>query len=157
MTGQEFPGDQRSQAVSLVVRRTIRATPQRLFDAWTQPAHLKRWWGPAPVRCVDAEIDLRVGGRYRIANQFPDGRLLWITGEFELVEPPYRLVYSWRTESGSQKSERVTILFKPQNDATEVIVVHERIPDEAVRRTHELGWVGCLDGLAKYVNGQKDR
>jgi uncharacterized protein YndB with AHSA1/START domain len=55
------------------------------------------WWGPsAAVSCASAEIDLRVGGRYRIANRFPDGRLLWIVGEFEVVEPPSRLVFSWR-------------------------------------------------------------
>ena len=66
--------------VTLVVRKTIRAKPERLFAAWTIPAELKLWWGPQGVKCIEAEIDLRRGGRYRIANQLPDGKFLWITG-----------------------------------------------------------------------------
>src|SRR5581483_4849399 len=133
MNPEELPGDAESVAVKLVVRRTIHATPEQLFEAWTQPGHLKKWWGPRPVTCLDAEIDLRVGGVYRIANQFPDGSILWIVGEFEVVDPPHRLVYTWRVDPQSQASERVTVAFEPKNDATEVIVVHERIPDLATR------------------------
>ena len=138
--------------ITLVVRRTIRATTETLFAAWTEPEHLKRWWGPRPVTCVDAEVDLRVGGSYRIANQFPDGTLLWIVGEFEVVDPPNKLVYSWRAGSESQHSERVTVQFEPRGDATEVTVVHERILNAATRDRHLGGWDGCLDGLASYLS-----
>ncbi|MCI0571319.1 MAG: SRPBCC domain-containing protein [Myxococcaceae bacterium] len=153
MTDNDVPqaGD-----VALVVRRTIRAPVGRVFDAWTQPEHLRRWWGPGgPVRCPDAEVDLRVGGRYRIANAFPDGRVVWIVGEFELVSPPHRLVYSWRLEPGTQEPERVTVRFEPKDGATEVIVVHERIASQASRDEHEKGWNGCLDGLAAYLGGEQ--
>src|SRR5215471_14892646 len=68
--------------LSLVVRRTIRASAERLFALWTSREHLERWWGPPGVVCTSAEIDLRVGGRYRIANRLPDGRTLSIVGEF---------------------------------------------------------------------------
>jgi uncharacterized protein YndB with AHSA1/START domain len=137
--------------LTLVVRRTIRATAQQLFEAWTQPEHLRKWWGPDPVVCVDAAVDLRVGGAYRIANQFPDGKLLWIAGEFEIVDPPHKLVYTWRVETASQDFERVTVRFEPRDGATEVLVVHERIPDTALRDRHEQGWQGCLDGLVAFV------
>lgn len=137
--------------VSLVVRRTIRAPAERLFAAWTEPARLRQWWGPAGVRCTDAEIDLRVGGAYRIANQFPDGDVIWITGEFEQIRAPHKLVYTWRLEPGAQPEERVTVTFAPRDDATEVIVVHERIATPEIRDRHEQGWNGCLDGLARYV------
>jgi uncharacterized protein YndB with AHSA1/START domain len=138
--------------VALIVRRTIRAPALRVFEAWTKPEHLMKWWGPRPVRCSAAEVDLRVGGHYRIANQFPDGRLLWISGEFELVNPPHKLVYSWRVEPGApSSSERVTVRFEPRDGATEVIVVHERIASAAVRATHEQGWIGCFDGLEAFL------
>src|SRR5262249_11866527 len=68
------PDPSRPENVALVVRRTIRAPVERVFDAWTRPEHLRRWWGPKPVRCTEAEVDLRRGGRYRIANQHPDGK-----------------------------------------------------------------------------------
>lgn len=144
--------DSIAATVTLVVRKTIRATPERLFDAWTQPEQLKKWWGPQSVACIDAEVDLQVGGRYRIANQFPDGKVLWISGEFAAIERPRRLVYTWRLDSEAGPSERVTVAFEVRGQSTEVIVTHERIPNTAMRDMHEQGWLGCLDGLAEYMN-----
>jgi uncharacterized protein YndB with AHSA1/START domain len=138
--------------VSLEVRRVIRATADRIFEAWTQPAHLREWWGPRDVTCVDAQVDLRVGGRYRIANRYPDGRIVCIVGEFEVITPPHELVYTWRLESDAQPAERVRVRFEPRADGTEVIVVHERIIDPTVRDRHREGWHGCLEGLAEYLD-----
>jgi uncharacterized protein YndB with AHSA1/START domain len=138
--------------VTLVVRKTIRATPERLFEAWTRPDELKKWWGPQPVTCVDAAVDLTVSGGYRIANQFPNGDVVWITGEFEVIEPPKRLVYSWRLGTGTGPSERVTVTFEARGANTEVTVTHERIPGIPVRDVHQQGWVGCLDGLDDYIS-----
>jgi uncharacterized protein YndB with AHSA1/START domain len=140
----------------LIIRRSIRASPARIFDAWTEPRHLKQWWGPRSVDCVDAEVDLRVGGRYRIANQFPDGKILWISGEFEAIERPHRLVYTWRIGAGDSASERVTVTFEARGEETEVIVMHERIPTESMRDMHEQGWLGCLDGLVNYLAKRND-
>jgi uncharacterized protein YndB with AHSA1/START domain len=138
-------------AAALVVRKTIRATAARLFDAWTSPAQIKQWWGPESVVCVDAEIDLRVGGRYRIANRMPDGRILWIAGVFELIEAPYKLVYTWALEPIARPCERVTVQFRPQGESTEVIVTHENVPSASMREGHALGWQGCLAGLAQFL------
>jgi uncharacterized protein YndB with AHSA1/START domain len=140
--------------VTLVVRKTIRAKAERLFAAWTIPAQLKLWWGPQGVKCIEAEVDLRRGGRYRIANQFPGGKIVWITGEFEVIEAPRKLVYTWRIEPETESSERVTVEFEPSGDSTEVIVTHERIASEELRKMHERGWFGCLEGLAKFVEGE---
>jgi uncharacterized protein YndB with AHSA1/START domain len=140
--------------VTLVLRKAIRASAERLFTAWTDPAQLKIWWGPRGVQCTDAEVDLRIGGRYRIANRFPDGKILWITGEFEKIEPPRKLVYTWGLEAQGDSSERVTVQFEPHGDVPEVIVTHELIPDEPLRDRHQQGWVGCLEGLAEYLEVQ---
>ncbi|HEX2790562.1 MAG TPA: SRPBCC domain-containing protein [Steroidobacteraceae bacterium] len=137
--------------LTLIVRRTIRATPARLFEAWTQPAQLRQWWGPESVVCIDAEVDLRVGGRYRIANRFADGKILWIAGEFEAIEAPHKLVYTWALEPVSGATERVTVQFRPLGESTEVIVTHEGIASVPVRQRHEQGWQGCLSGLADYL------
>jgi uncharacterized protein YndB with AHSA1/START domain len=144
--------DAPAAAATLVVRRRIAASAVELFAAWTQPELLRRWWGPPGAVCTAAEVDLRVGGRYRIANRFGDGTLLWITGVFEHIEPPERLVYTWSLESRAVQAERVSVRFAPLPDgATEVIVTHERIVEESARSGHERGWVGCLEGLARYL------
>ena len=150
-------GDSESPMETLVVRRTIQASPERLFAAWTEPEQLRAWWGPEGVVCIAAEVDLRPGGHYRIGNQLPDHTVLWIVGEFELVEAPRRLVYTWRLEGISQTTERVTVQFESRGSATEVIVTHERIPNRELRYQHLQGWQGCLSGLAKYFEASVDR
>lgn len=140
--------------VTLIVRKTIRATAERLFAAWTTAEQLKQWWGPQGVKCVAAEVDLRKGGRYRIGNQLPDGKILWISGEFEAIEAPRKLVYTWRVEPDTTSVERVTVQFETQGESTEVIVTHERIASEELRERHQQGWVGCLEGLARFVEGK---
>jgi len=139
-----------SEGITLVTRRTIRASAARLFDAWTQPEQLRLWWGPRPVTCSGAEVDLRDGGRYRIENMLPDGNRLVIEGEFQIVEAPHKLVYTWR--AGEDQTSRVTVRFEPRGDATEVIVIHEQIPNESIRDSHEGGWNGCLDGLSRHFS-----
>jgi uncharacterized protein YndB with AHSA1/START domain len=144
-----------SGSIALVVRRVIRASAERVFDAWTQPELLRQWWGPKPVTCCDAEVDLRVGGAYRIGNRLPDGSVLWISGEFEVVEPPSRLVYTWLVEGKAALHDRslVTVRFEAREGGTEVIIVHERIDSEETSRDHEGGWTGCLDGLESLFSG----
>lgn len=153
MTEPAFASQQPSEhsQVALIVRRTIRTSAERAFLAWTRPEHLRKWWGPQSVKCTDAEVDLRIGGSYRIANQFPDGKVVWISGEFEQIEPPHKLVYTWSLGAGPPALERVTVRFEPRGEATEVIVIHERIADLATRTGHEQGWQGCLDGLVRFL------
>ena len=140
-----------ASAVGRQAAPTPAPIPERLFAAWTEPAQLMQWWGPAQVSCPRAEVDLRVGGRYRIDNQLPDGRTLAIVGVFEEVSPPTRLVYSWSLDVEAAEREGVTVRFEPAESGTEVIVVHERIATEAKRDEHEHGWLGCLDGLVALV------
>jgi uncharacterized protein YndB with AHSA1/START domain len=132
----------------LVVRRLIAANPERVYSAWTTPEHIRRWWRPGPVRCPVAEVDLCVGGRYRIANQLPNGQIIWASGTFEEIDPPRRLVYSWRM--GDAADSRVVVQFEPRGAETEVIVTHERLA-AATRREHLDGWTGCLAGLAAHL------
>jgi uncharacterized protein YndB with AHSA1/START domain len=136
---------------TLVVSRTIDASPERLFEAWTRADQLRQWWGPKGVTCTAAEVDLRVGGRYRIANQLPDGRVVWISGVFESIEPPRLLVYSWGFDSDPQRPERVTVALSACATGTEVTVTHECIVDAVRREGHEQGWVGCLHGLQRHL------
>jgi uncharacterized protein YndB with AHSA1/START domain len=138
---------------SLCVRRVVPATPQRVFDAWTDPDQLLRWWGPSQVTCTRAEVDARPGGAYRLDNQLPDGSVLVIRGEFLCCDPPRRLEYTWHVSPGAQeRAERVTVEFNPHPAGTEVVVHHERIVDDHVARTHEQGWLGCFDGLVALLS-----
>jgi uncharacterized protein YndB with AHSA1/START domain len=136
---------------TLVIRKIISASAERLFAAWTEPEQLKQWWGPESVTCVEAEVDLRVGGHYRIGNQLPDGKIVWISGSFRLIDRPHKLVYSWRVGADSPE-ELVTVTFRTTKpNECHVTIMHERIPDRRTRDTHEQGWLGCLTKLASYI------
>ena len=138
-------------APSLDVSRHIKAQPEKVFDAWTQPEHLLQWWGPKGVKCIEATVDLRAGGNYQIANELPDGSVILISGTYEVVNRPVHLAYSWQADVGPmQPPSRVTVDFVPVNDGTTVLIHHERIASPEVRANHLAGWLGCLDGLGKF-------
>jgi len=143
-----------SGADTLVVRRLIRAPRADVFAAWTQPQHLVAWWGPKDVKCIGATIDLRVGGQYRIGNQLPDETIIWIAGHYIDVLAPNKLVFTWSVEGHDRPAERVEVEFQEQDGgrATEVVVTHTAIADQQTRATHDIGWQGCLDGLATYLD-----
>ncbi|NNE82440.1 MAG: SRPBCC domain-containing protein [Alphaproteobacteria bacterium] len=145
-----------SGSLSLIVRRVVDGTPDAAFQAWTEPEQIKSWWGPANVTCTDCAIDLRVGGYYRIANELPDGTVIWIVGEFVRIEPPHLLEYSWATGSEPVYPEgveqRVVVRFVATGSRTEVIVEHSNNPSQEVLDDHRVGWLGCLDGLEAFLS-----
>jgi uncharacterized protein YndB with AHSA1/START domain len=133
----------------VVVRRIIPAPPDAVFTAWTEPSRLLEWWGPRGVTLAAAEIDLRAGGRYRLANKFEDGSILWITGVFELVDRPHQIAYTCAHEPLGAETEhtRVTVAFQARDGGTEVTVTHEGFRSTRSRQDHKSGWLQCLQGL----------
>lgn len=136
---------------SLRIERWIPAPPERVFKAWTDPVQLVKWWGPKGVRCLSAEIDLQVGGQYRIENELPDGNVLWISGVYEAIERPERLRYTWIVETARPVAELVTVHFTKHDRGTNIAIAHERIPTKALRDQHEQGWFGCMNGLVNFL------
>jgi uncharacterized protein YndB with AHSA1/START domain len=135
------------QSTALSLKRVIRAPRDKVFAAWTQPELLRQWWGPGPVTCPEAEVDLREGGSYRLANRELDGSITWISGRFERVRAPEELVYTWSVSIVSAEPTLVRVLFLPHPEGTELTLTHERFAVAAVRDMHIRGWNGCIDKL----------
>lgn len=135
------------QPTELSLNRIIRAPREKVFAAWTDPELLVQWWGPGPVTCPQAQVDLRTGGAYRIANLEKDGSITWIAGKFERVEAPRMLVYTWTIGDNPGPPTLVTVEFKAHPQGTELVVTHERFADAAIRDMHLEGWNGCIDKL----------
>jgi uncharacterized protein YndB with AHSA1/START domain len=133
---------------SLTIRRTIPARPERVFRAWTDPAALRRWSCPVGFTVASAEVDLRVGGAYRVAMLPPDQSEASVAyGTYREIDPPRRLVYTWQWEHGEMGETLVTVEFRDLGSETEVVLVHELFPAADVRDLHNQGWVSCLDHL----------
>src|SRR3989441_9138601 len=95
----------------------------KVFQAWTRPEELKRWSAPGDLTTPVAEVDLRVGGRYRIDMRAPDGTLHRVTGTYRQVDPPNRLVYTWQWETTPGATETlVTVELHDPAGRTEVVL-----------------------------------
>ena len=138
---------------SLTITRTIKAPPERVFDAWTQPEHMKRWSAPEGNTVEMAEVDLTVGGAYHIRMVSDEGVHYNAVGEYREVSRPTRLVYTWAWEEKEHDvgETLVTVEFKARGDETEVVVVHEGFPAAEARDAHEQGWTSCLNRFAELV------
>ncbi len=143
----------RQSTVTLRLRRTFQAPRDRVFRAWTTPEEMKQWKAPGELTTPVAEVDLRPGGKYRIHMQAPDGTLHRLVGEYRVVDPPKKLVYTWQWEDDPDKPSEtlVTVEFLERGGATEVVLTHDLFPNEQTRNRHEMGWSGCFDKLARVV------
>ena len=144
----------------LRVSRTYSCPRQRVFDAWTRPENLQNWWGVGNgFTTTIVEVDLRVGGAYRLGMKPPDGEHVHTaTGVFEEVDPPGRLVYTWAWEASSEapiaaeEFTRVTVEFIERGSQTELVLTHELFPDEGARNQHNEGWTAILGQLEAFVS-----
>jgi uncharacterized protein YndB with AHSA1/START domain len=140
---------------TLVMRRTLKAPVTRVFRAWTDPALLRRWFmAGEDYTCTIAEADPRVGGRFRLAMRDPDGEEHCVTGEYRVVEPDRRLVFTWAWVSTPERQSLVTIELTPNGDTTEMTLTHERFADKATRDRHGDGWDACIDMFVRLVEAQ---
>lgn len=133
--------------------KLIRATRARLFEAWTNPAVLKQWFGPENRYCSTAELDARVGGSYRIAvrlKHVADAPEAVVTGHFTRVEPNHLLQLNWIPSWNPGEESLVTVSFEHVTGGTEVTIRHEHFLPEAFDGYTE-GWHGCLNKLAQTV------
>jgi uncharacterized protein YndB with AHSA1/START domain len=87
-------------------QRVVAASPALVFELWTNPDHLRNWWGPEDYEFVSIDIDLRVGGTYRYVHRAPDGVEYAFRGTYRELDPPGRLVYTTVYE-GAPDSEAV--------------------------------------------------
>ena len=139
---------------SLTVKRRLKASPAKVFAAWTDPEKIKRWMGPEQFKTAQAESDARVGGRYRFVMLSPDGEKHGVGGIYREVVANEKLVFSWAWDAapGDEAYESlVTVLFKPDGDGTLLTLTHEQLFDEESRVGHGKGWNGALDKLEKFV------
>lgn len=136
--------------------RTFDAPVERVFRAWSDPRDLERWaWGSLGHE-VRAEVDLRVGGSYRIETSQPGKDAFVFRGTCEEIVPDRRLVYTlhWDAPMGyDAPDERVTVEFAERGAQTEATFPHEGVPDQLARDTHETGWADTFDALDRYLRG----
>ncbi|MFT3774426.1 MAG: SRPBCC family protein [Minicystis sp.] len=132
--GSEPPPHDTSMEVKsdreIVIARTFRAPPHIVFDAWTKPELVRRWWAPKShgVEIAVCEADVRVGGKYRYALRRGDDEFAF-SGTYTEITPPTRLVYTQVFEAFPGAAVIVTVTFTERGGKTQ-LVSHELYPSK---------------------------
>ncbi|HEX8235025.1 MAG TPA: SRPBCC domain-containing protein [Abditibacteriaceae bacterium] len=107
---------------TIVISRVFDAPRSLVFEAWTKPEHVRRWWGCRASTLAICEVDLREGGAYRYVMQMPDGSEYPFKGVYREITAPRRLVHTqiFDVEPYSQYEMLVTVTFDEQDGKTTV-------------------------------------
>ena len=138
---------------ALTLNRYYPVAPEKVWRAWTDPQALKQWFGPGGPQAVSlAELDLRVGGRFRMVFGGAQGTEHECAGIYKEVVRHRKLVFTWCwPNSTPERVSQVTILFTPAGGGTDLEFRHEQFFDEAARDGHKRGWSELLVKLERFL------
>jgi uncharacterized protein YndB with AHSA1/START domain len=148
---------------ALEFRRLFNAPKHEVFAAFIEHDAILAWWAPKGWYTPHVEMDVRVGGHFRFGMRSDaDPALMFIHGEYLVVDPPEELIFTYVWEPGGA-GERwrefalvdvvttVTLRFREIGDRTEVFIRHEGFPTQPGAEQHRLGWSSNWDCLEEYV------
>ncbi|MEC5384946.1 SRPBCC domain-containing protein [Uliginosibacterium sp. H3] len=141
MTGiAVFPG--------ITVRREIEASAEELFDAWLDPDAIAIWMCPMGVTHSVARLDAREGGHFEV-TMHALSESYWHRGVYQCIDRPRQLVFTWISAATHETESLVTVDFRAgrRSGFTEIVVTHERLPDQEAVASHAEGWSGALELL----------
>src|SRR5262249_44552268 len=141
--------------------REIGARPSIVFEALVTADGIRSWWGPDDCPAISAEADARVGGPFRVRFRTADGLEHECAGEFLEIEPPDRVVMSWRWIVNGPIEEhgrvsRLEIRLRSIPTGTELTLVHTLLSNEDSARSHEGGWSGALKKLTRRFSARPE-
>ena len=140
--------------LALRLERDLPAPRSLVFRMHAEAEQWRRWWGPEGFGVASIEVDLHVGGGYRIGMQPPQGDPFFLTGEFREVEPPARLAYSFVWEEPDSDDQETLVTFSLEDlgeERTRVVVLQAPFATEARRALHTQGWTETLDRLQQLI------
>ena len=149
----------------LVIERIFDAPVELVWKAWTDPEHVKRWWGSKDFTAPEVKIDFRVGGTFLYCMRSPEGQDVWGTGVYREIVPLKRIVFtdSFADEKGNVVSAShygmgedfplellVTLTFEDNGDGkTRFTLRHAGMPEGEDSEMTQMGWNQSLDKLAE--------
>jgi uncharacterized protein YndB with AHSA1/START domain len=139
----------------LEMERLIPAPPERVFEYWTEPELVAKWFGPGDFDVPNSHLDLRPGGKWRTTIRSPEGQLRTVSGVYSTIDPPRRLVFTWAwdDDNGVRGHEtQVTVTLEPTPGGTRLRLVQEDFQNREVRDRHNGGWTSSLSKLQRLAS-----
>jgi len=144
---------QTQQSQTLVLTRFLKAKPEKVFKAWSDPALVAKWFRPNPrwLSC-DADIEPVPGGKYIVSLTHSDGNQVTTGGKVVEMIPNETISFTWIDScSGTRDESLVTITLEPSGEGTQLTLTHSRLATEDAKNRVNGGWTGCLDSLTEFV------
>jgi uncharacterized protein YndB with AHSA1/START domain len=134
------------------IERRFAASARIVFEAWTNPEVMCRWWHAAPHwHTSHAESNLRVGGAVRVVmHSADDGNDYGGRGEYTVIHPYAHLAFTW-TWDDEDTTSLIELRFTEIDGATDVVLTHSGLPSADSASGHEEGWRAALDNLQRKV------
>lgn len=152
-----------AEGSELILERTFDAPRDLVWQAFTEPDHIPRWWGPYETRTTVAEMDARPGGRWHYIHHTSDGHDVSFSGEYLEVVPPEKLVRTFRYDIEEYQSEPAveTVVLRDLGGRTKV-TNSSRFPssevlDQALATGMTRGALETYDRLARLLGGFSSR
>ena len=134
------------------IERRFAASAEEVFDAWTSPEVMRRWFHVAPDWATpEAEVELRVGGKVRVVMRRPDGTEAEAWGEYTLIDRPHRLAMTWTFYDDPANEQLIELSFSESEGSTTVLMVNSGISTDERREAQDIGWQGCLAELERML------
>jgi uncharacterized protein YndB with AHSA1/START domain len=145
--------DEQSDERMLAMERGLEAAPEVVFSAFSEASELAKWWGPEGFTVPGLSFQARVGEKYRIEMQPPEGEPFYLAGEFREVDPPARLAYTfaWEDPDPDDVETLVDLSFWDRGGSTEVALTQGPFKTEARRALHRDGWTDSFDKLEALI------
>lgn len=142
---------------TLEIKRVLPAGRSDVFGAFSAADELASWWGPAGFTVPSLEFNPRVGGRYRIEMQPPEGDPFYLTGEFREVDPPARLGFTfvWEDPDPDDVETVAELSFRDLGESTEVALKQGPFKTEPRLELHRSGWTDSFDRLERYIRKER--
>jgi uncharacterized protein YndB with AHSA1/START domain len=137
----------------LKITRLFDAPPELVFELWSNPEHLRNWMGPDGFDCPVAEIDFRVGGKYRAMIRSPETGESWFGGVYREIRPSTRLVFTFTWDAGPSGGVEtlVTIDFTEVRGKTAMTFHQTPFRDVDARDRHVGGWTRAFQKASTYA------
>ena len=138
---------------SLTMDREYKASKQAVYDAWTNREALTEWFAPTKEMSTKVhQLELEVGGQYRIEMLEPDGTSHKIHGEYVELNPFDQIVFTWEWEGDDMEvNSLVTIDLTEVGGATKMVLTPDRLESQHSVDLHKEGWTGCIAQLDAFI------
>ncbi|MBV8053447.1 MAG: SRPBCC domain-containing protein [Acidobacteriaceae bacterium] len=138
----------------VVIRRSMPAPRDVVYQAWIDPEGIREWMCPGDVISAEASLDVRVGGSFRIIMRTKD-RVHEHTGTYKIIDPPKKLAFTWSGLENPSEITLVTVEFLAHGEESELVITHEDFTKRDVAQRYEMGWGTIAQKFATFLSGDR--